>query len=106
MHARAALESKALLHDSLGTATAADLLASVTADSGHGERAARLLGTAQQIWDTLGRPQMGMPHLIAARTDCERQAREAIGDAAYEAAYRTGLQTSIDDGLAHALHQS
>ncbi|WP_190195183.1 ATP-binding protein [Streptomyces minutiscleroticus] len=104
-HAQAALKNKALLHDSLGTALAVDLLASLSADSGHGQRAARLLGAAQQIWDTLGRPQAGLPELTAARTACERQAREALGDAAYEAAFREGLQTSIDEGLAYALHQ-
>ncbi|GGY10117.1 hypothetical protein GCM10010358_73330 [Streptomyces minutiscleroticus] len=106
VHARAALEGKALLHDSLGIGMALDLLASVAADSGHGQRAARLLGTAQQVWNTLGRSQIGVPELVAARTACEHQAREAIGDGAYEAAFRTGLQTSIDDSLAYALHHT
>ncbi|WP_052862894.1 ATP-binding protein [Streptomyces niger] len=106
VHARAALEGKALLHDSLGIGTALDLLASVAADSGHGQRAARLLGTAQQVWDTLGRAQIGVPELVAARAACEHQVREAIGDGAYEAAFRKGLEISIKDGLIHALRQT
>ncbi|GGM23366.1 hypothetical protein GCM10010129_79710 [Streptomyces fumigatiscleroticus] len=106
VHARAALASKVLLHDSLGIAVAVDLLASVAADSGHGKRAARLLGTGQRIWDTLGRPQAGIPELVSARAACEQQARGAIGDTTYEAAFRTGLQHSIDDGLAYALHHT
>ncbi|WP_223731362.1 ATP-binding protein, partial [Streptomyces purpurogeneiscleroticus] len=105
-HARTALEGKALLHDSLGIALAIDLLASLAAATGRGERAARLLGIGQQTWDTIGRSQIGLPELLAAREACERQARETAGDTAYDAAFRKGLEDSIDDGLAYALHQT
>ncbi|MGW2231445.1 ATP-binding protein [Streptomyces formicae] len=105
-YARAALEGKALLHDNIGIATAIDLLASMSAATGRGERAARLLGVGQQTWDTIGRTQLGIPELLAAREACERQAREAVGDAAYEAAYRKGLEDSIDAGIAYALRQT
>ncbi|WP_079143966.1 ATP-binding protein [Streptomyces luteocolor] len=105
-HARAALEGQALLHDSLGTAMTVDLLAGVAVASGRGEEAARLLGFGQQIWDTLGRPQVGIPERVAARAACEQRTRAAIGGTAYETAFRTGLEDSIDDGLAYALHQT
>ncbi|GGZ42794.1 ATP-binding protein [Streptomyces poonensis] len=103
-HARAALEGKALLHDSTGMATALDLLASVAAADGRGEQAARLLGIAQRLWNSVGRNQLGIPALVAARRASERQARDAGGDAVYETAYRKGLEGSINDGLAYALH--
>jgi predicted ATPase len=102
-HARAALEGKRPLHDTPGIAMAIDLLALAVASQGEGERAARLLGIAQQLWQTVGRPQLGSQELTAARALCERQAREAIGDAAYEAAYKAGLETDPEGGVAHAL---
>ncbi|MFP3988223.1 AAA family ATPase [Streptomyces sp. E11-3] len=105
-HTRTALKGKAALHDSIGIAMALDLLASVAAATGQGERAARLLGISQRIWDTTGRSQVGLPDLLAAREACERQARETTGDTGYEAAFRKGLEDSTDDGLAYALHQT
>ncbi|MBB5101257.1 ATP-binding protein [Streptomyces spectabilis] len=105
-HARTALEGKALLHDSIGIATAVDLLASLAATAGQGERAARLLGMGQRTWADIGRPQLGIPELIAAREACERRARASAGDAAYEAAFRKGMRDSGDDVLTYALHQA
>ncbi|WP_157848936.1 ATP-binding protein [Streptomyces ochraceiscleroticus] len=105
-HTRTALKGKAVLHDSIGMAMALDLLASVAAAIGQGERAARLLGIGQRIWDTTGRSQVGLPDLLAAREACERQARKTAGDSGYEAAFRRGLEDSTDDGLAYALHQT
>ncbi|MFG3256064.1 ATP-binding protein [Streptomyces sp. NPDC048172] len=102
-YARTSLEGKALFHDSIGICTAIDLLASVAADNGHGERAARLLGVGQQAWALLGRSRLGIPELLAARAACERQAREAAGDAAYEAAFAKGLTDSLAAGIAYAL---
>ncbi|WP_157847629.1 ATP-binding protein [Streptomyces violens] len=105
-HTRTALKGKAVLHDSIGIAMALDLLASVAAATGQGERAARLLGIGQRIWDTIGRSQAGLPDRLAAREACERQARKTAGDSGYEAAFRKGVEDSIDDGLAYALHQT
>ncbi|MFJ2769634.1 ATP-binding protein [Streptomyces sp. NPDC087300] len=102
-HARSALRGKALLHDTIGTVMTVDLLASTTAASGHGVRAARLLGIGQRMWQTVGLPQMGMPELLAARERSELRIRSCIGDAAYERSYRTGLDTDPTDGLAYAL---
>ena len=102
-HARAALEGWWQLHNTTGSALTVDLLASATAAQDEGERAARLLGLGQQIWQTIGLSQMGSAKLRAARQACERQAREAIGDTAYEAAYKTGMEMDPDDGIAYAL---
>ncbi|MFC6064318.1 ATP-binding protein [Streptomyces ochraceiscleroticus] len=103
VHARTALEGKHRLHDSLGTAMAVDVLASVAIASGHAERAARLLGIAEHIWQTLGIPQLGSPDLLAARTACETQARRLLGDDAYQAAFHAGYHTEPDTGITYAL---
>ncbi|GGY90757.1 hypothetical protein GCM10010365_06450 [Streptomyces poonensis] len=102
-HARTALDGKLRLHDSTGIALAVDVLASASAAAGHAEQAARLLGIAEQVWHALGTPQMGAPELVAAREACEKQARAALSDRAYDTAYRTGYDTDLDTGIAYAL---
>ncbi|MFJ3881115.1 ATP-binding protein [Streptomyces sp. NPDC090077] len=89
-HVRAMLSGKRLLGDRFGIALGLDLLAAAVAALGDGELAARLLGTGHAWWRTVGRPQMGSPSLTALRDQGERQARAAIGDAAYETAFRGG----------------
>ncbi|MEU9146819.1 NB-ARC domain-containing protein [Streptomyces sp. NPDC048349] len=89
-HVRAMLSGKRLLGDRFGIALGLDLLAAAVAGLGDGELAARLLGTGHAWWRTVGRPQMGSPSLTALRDEGERQARAAIGDAAYETAFRGG----------------
>ncbi|MFF1783891.1 ATP-binding protein [Streptomyces virginiae] len=89
-HVRAMLSGKRLLGDRFGIALGLDLLAAAVAGLGDGELAARLLGTGHAWWRTVGRPQMGSPSLTALRDQGERQARAAIGDAAYETAFLGG----------------
>ncbi|WP_458248828.1 hypothetical protein [Streptomyces sp. MAI_2237] len=70
------------------------------------ERAAEAvpaLGLAQQQWNTLGQPQLGLPARVAEREKCEREARGAIGPAAYETAYDEGRTLAWDMGVAYAL---
>ncbi|MFE2326831.1 ATP-binding protein [Streptomyces sp. NPDC059385] len=89
-HVRAMLSGKRLLGDRFGIALGLDLLAAAVAALGDGELAARLLGTGHAWWRTVGRPQMGSPSLTALRDKGEREARAAIGDAAYETAFLGG----------------
>ncbi|MEV7414137.1 NB-ARC domain-containing protein [Streptomyces sp. NPDC089919] len=91
-HVRSMLSGKRLLHDSFGIAIGLDLLAAAVAAQGDGELAARLLGTGHAWWRTVGQPQMGSPSLRATRDAGERQARESIGDEAYERAFHGGAQ--------------
>ncbi|HEX6678252.1 MAG TPA: AAA family ATPase [Actinomycetes bacterium] len=105
-YGRAALEVKHQLHDSIGVAMAVDLLACTAGAAGQGERAARLLGLAHQVWDTQGLQQAGVPQWIAARQTCEQQAREAIGDQAYQAAFEAGREGDLDAGISYALSEA
>ncbi|GGY16508.1 hypothetical protein GCM10010358_80230 [Streptomyces minutiscleroticus] len=102
-HARSAIAGKHRLHDSTGIAIAIDLLASATIAAGHAEHGVRILGLADQIWQTVGTPHLGSPELIAARTACEKTARRLLGDDAYQAAFHTGCTTAPDAGIAEAL---
>ncbi|MER7397624.1 NB-ARC domain-containing protein [Streptomyces sp. NPDC000151] len=102
-YGRAALEVKQRLHDRLGIGLSLDVLAVATGAAGQGEAAARLLGLAQHVWDTLGLPQAGVPEWVAARRSCEQQARDSLGEAAYDTAFRTGYATDLSTGITQAL---
>jgi DNA-binding NarL/FixJ family response regulator len=43
--------------------------------------------------------------LAGFQRDCERQARQALGEAAFQAAYHRGLQLPAGDAVAYALRQ-
>jgi predicted ATPase len=104
IYAQAALEIKHRMHDTLGVAMALDVLASAAAATGRGERAARLLGLAQQVWHRQGAlPQAGIREWVAARRAGETRAREVIGDQAYEKAYQAGYGFDLDEGIGYAL---
>ncbi|MEU6712090.1 AAA family ATPase [Nonomuraea sp. NPDC046802] len=102
-YGRAALEVKHRLHDSIGIAMALDVLACSAAAAGRGEPAARLLGLAQQVWDTVGQARLGIREWVAARQACELQAREAIGDQAYQSGFHAGYDTGLDTGILNTL---
>lgn len=89
-HVHAALAAKWRLGDTLGSALAVDQLAAVAAARGDGERSARLLGAAQRIWSTFGRPQSGTRSFGAFRRTTEDRVRTMIGDTRYEAAFTRG----------------
>jgi predicted ATPase len=103
VYARAALEVKHRMNDRTGIAIALDTLAPATLAVGHSRHAAYLLGLAQQVWDTIGRPQAGVPGLVAVRQACEKQTRAAVGEGAYQTAYQTGYLADLATGIAHAV---
>lgn len=102
-HARSMLAGKHQLRDSFGIALGLDILAAAIAAQGEGAHAARVYGTGQVYWRMVGHPQRGTPELGPLREACERQAREAIGDAAYQRAFERGRADNAEVGLAAAL---
>ncbi|WP_395109519.1 ATP-binding protein [Actinomadura sp. SCN-SB] len=107
-YGRESLRFRPLLRDTLGTALALDLLASAAVTDEHAgpARAAVLLGFADRVWHTFGLPQFGSGDLARQRGRCERQARLALGDTAYEAAFRQGRAMDLLDGIAYALGEA
>ncbi|MGW8887398.1 ATP-binding protein [Streptomyces sp. NPDC055749] len=102
-HARSALAGKHRLRDSFGVALALDILAAAIAAQGAGVQAAQVYGTGQAYWRMVGHPQRGTPELGPVRETCERQARAAAGDAAYQRAFDRGQTDNAEAGLAAAL---
>ncbi|GAO07718.1 NB-ARC domain-containing protein [Streptomyces lydicamycinicus] len=102
-HARAMLSAKQGIGDKFGIALGLDLLAAAVAAQGDGAAAARVYGSGQAIWRTVGHPQRGTPELRAVREECEQRARAAIGDAAYAELFHRASEERPGTSLARIL---
>jgi non-specific serine/threonine protein kinase len=94
------------LDEAWGAAGPLDTLAWVVESLNEHRRAATLLGAAQALADSLGAPSASPPYLDADRKACERQARSALGEQAFELAFEDGLGMTLDDAVAYALKES
>ncbi|MGW5869005.1 ATP-binding protein [Streptomyces sp. NPDC055239] len=101
-HARNSLALKWQLNDTFGAAVDLDTMATSLVASAP-ERAARLLGTADSLWHSIGRDRAGVPEFLATRNACEQQLRETLGAAPYATAHRMGLEAGIDKGISFFL---
>ncbi|MEU7039595.1 regulator [Streptomyces varsoviensis] len=102
-HARAALLVKHRLRDGVGSGMALEALARADAATGRHQDAAWLLGLAVRLWGTLGRPQAGVPQMVAAHHACACRTREALGEDAYRRAFGLGHATDLNTGIAQVL---
>ncbi|RSM83180.1 LuxR family transcriptional regulator [Kibdelosporangium aridum] len=103
-HAQESLRLKKSFNDLLGMALVVDLLAWIAAAAGDGARAAMLLGAVQQIWASIGgQLRMGTQNVIAPHESCERQARQVLGDRAFETAFARGADLGLEEAVAYAL---
>ncbi len=91
-------------NDLLGTVLSLELLALVTAVEGDAAEAAVLQGAAEVAWPSVGLPLFGSVFYGRPRAECEKQARGALGNAAYEEGLRAGRRldpaAAVDRALA------
>ncbi|HZN78415.1 MAG TPA: protein kinase [Mycobacterium sp.] len=66
-------------------------------------RAVVLMGAADEIGRAVGASTAVFPNLVSFHEECERSAREALYEQAFETAYSEGGALSIDDAVAFAL---
>jgi predicted ATPase/DNA-binding CsgD family transcriptional regulator len=104
-HAAESLRIKRTFHDIVGIVLVVDLLAWTAAAEGMGERAARLLGVAHQLWSTVGLPRLGSEKWNTPHKACEARARRGLGNAAFEAAFQRGNELALDEALEYALDE-
>ncbi|MCW2935206.1 MAG: LuxR family transcriptional regulator [Actinomycetia bacterium] len=100
------LRLRAGLTDRLGVTYCLETLAWTAASGQQYERAAVLLGAANGLRRSMTLTLDGQQHLAGYHGDCERQARQALGEAAFQGACDRGLQLSPEDALAYGLPQS
>jgi non-specific serine/threonine protein kinase len=92
-------------NDRMGSTWCVEALAWIAASGRRYERAAVLLGAAAGLWRSMGTTLDGNQPMAGHQRDCERQARQALGEAAFQAAYHRGLELPAADVLACALQQ-
>jgi DNA-binding NarL/FixJ family response regulator len=80
-----------------------EVLAWIAASGRQYERAAALLGAAASLWRSMGTTLDGHQPLAAYQRDCGRQARKALGERAFQAAYDRGLELPAEDAIGYAL---
>ena len=91
--------------DRMGCAFCAEALAWIAASGRQYERAAVLLGAVTGLLRSMATTLDGNQHVAGHHRNCERQAREALGESAFWAAYHRGLDFSAADVVAYALQQ-
>jgi DNA-binding CsgD family transcriptional regulator len=94
-----------LRDDRMGRTFCVEALAWIAASRQQYERAAVLLGAATGLWQSMGTSLDSHQPMAGHHRDCERQARQGLGEAAFQAAYYRGLELSTADVLAYALQQ-
>ncbi|MDI6102698.1 LuxR C-terminal-related transcriptional regulator [Actinoplanes sp. NEAU-A12] len=97
------LRNKHRLSDTYGAALCLDVLAWVSAHDGRAERAATLLGAVAALSRTMGAPTGTYPGLLHHHQECERQAREALDEARFQAAFARGGRMTIEEATAFVI---
>jgi predicted ATPase/DNA-binding CsgD family transcriptional regulator len=97
---RSNLAIKLGLDDRLGTALSLEALAWGVGALGQHRRAAHMLGMARTLWDSTGGAIATLfPELVGEHDNCVAAARAALGDRAYEAAFRRGSHRPPTEAL-------
>lgn len=97
------IELRRELRDLTGLGWSLESLAWAESALQHHDRAATLLGTADRLWEIMGRPLATYQHMYPFHEACVQTATEQLGSAQFEAAFQKGAGFSVDDGIAYAL---
>lgn len=103
--ARESLRVKRTIHDQLGIPFCMEFLAWIAMADGDAERAARLLGVSEKMWEPIGAPLFGWGTLRGWSDRCRARACEVLGKEAFEAACRQGRKFAFDTAVAFALDE-
>ncbi|WP_230210277.1 hypothetical protein [Streptomyces kaniharaensis] len=74
------VELRAPFRDALGLAMAVDILGFVAAADGRAEFAARLLGSTEPIWQSVGALEFGFQDMVAYYEEAVRRSRAELGE--------------------------
>ncbi|MEV0198544.1 AAA family ATPase [Nonomuraea sp. NPDC050691] len=100
-----AMAIRRTINDRWGLAECVEVLAWIAGWYGRYERAARMLGVANALWQAMGAsPATYWPH-IRDHENCVARAREALGRRAYTAAFRGGERLGLDRAMPYVLER-
>lgn len=101
---RQALPILGAIHDLWAAGIGLAILAWTAGQAGLHHHAARLLGACQAIKRREGTTLLAeLGPFAASHAACERHARQALGDAAYRAAFDEGTHFALDEAIGQAL---
>jgi DNA-binding CsgD family transcriptional regulator len=103
---RSALTAWHRLGDVMGTAYAVEALGWLAAQREQFERAAWLLGAADQLWSRTGRRLSGIALMEECRQQAARATRRSLGERRYAAAYAHGGALSLDAVVRDAVDET
>jgi non-specific serine/threonine protein kinase len=103
---RSALTAWQQLGDMMGTAYAVEALGWLAARREQFERAAWLLGAADQLWGRTGGRLSGIALMEECRQQAAKATRRSLGDRRYAAAYAHGGALSLDAVVRDALDET
>ncbi|SMD24713.1 Predicted ATPase [Kibdelosporangium aridum] len=82
-----------------GIAHSLEILAWTAAADGDNEHAARLLGAAHKIWESVGTPTATLRHLAPSHAQCVKRARQALGNDKFAATFHQGTHLTLDEAI-------
>ncbi len=102
---RDAMRLKMRCNDHLGLAQCLEGLAWILADDEQYEQAARMLGAAHMVWQSIGTSLPGLGHLAGAHDRCESSLRRHLTERAFKAAFDRGAELTPEQAAAYALDE-
>ncbi|MFE7421055.1 protein kinase [Rhodococcus sp. NPDC057529] len=69
-------------------------------------RAARLMGAAGALRQSVGGSTVHIPGMVTYHRECTRRSRQALGDRAYEAAFQQGKSMTFEGVVAYVLDEA
>jgi non-specific serine/threonine protein kinase len=104
-NARDALRLKSALRDQIGIPWCVELLGWVAAAEDDAQRAAVLFGIGDRMWEQIGQWLFGWQTACDVSNQRKAQARETLGNRAFDAAVAQGRRFSLDEALDYALDE-
>ncbi|WP_113704173.1 ATP-binding protein [Nonomuraea lactucae] len=95
-----ALRLKIAFNDMFGSSMCLETLAWIAAAEGQGERAATLFGALQMLWGQSGLAVYG--YTVSYHDRSVAAVRRALGDRAYDTAFRNGTVLTLEQAVAYA----
>ena len=74
-------------------------------DERHAQRAAVLMGAAEELGHTVGSSTVMFPHLLVHHEENKRRIRHTLGERAFQAAHREGRALGTHDAIVYALNE-
>jgi predicted ATPase/DNA-binding CsgD family transcriptional regulator len=100
---RDSLPLRQVTGDVLGIGWSVESLAWIAAAVGRHQHAATLLGVSDRIWETTGFRLESHQELLQFHDECERRAREALGDEQLQSTFEHGRSLGFDEAMRYAL---